>query len=303
MDVLTLNGKQYVKASRAAKDLGYASDYVGQLCRSGAVDAHLVGRTWYVNPDTLGAHRIEKKRNARTKAREYAKKSIEEARKLNIHENTKGYKNIAIHYEKDKGTLIPEIKKLPILSTVVRLQKASTVNGTPAYTVENENKKIVMSGVIQVRDAELEETYTDTVILEPKIQKSIKKPLAVRPKVEDVEEEQGDTETEEVEIKKPVTFIDRLEALESVPKAEGAGRSTELSTKVSEVITAEDMEEGIPVDSNASGLRFPYLLVQIICGAVVILSLLALFIEISYVYTEESYNTSYSLTSHIFNKI
>ena len=46
MEVLVLDGKNYVKASKAAKELGYATDYVGQLCRSGQVDAHLIGRTW-----------------------------------------------------------------------------------------------------------------------------------------------------------------------------------------------------------------------------------------------------------------
>ena len=42
MKELAIDGKKYVKASAIAKDLGYTSDYVGQLCRGGKIDAQLV---------------------------------------------------------------------------------------------------------------------------------------------------------------------------------------------------------------------------------------------------------------------
>mgnify|MGYP000017620340 CR=1 FL=1 len=80
MHTLTLDGEEYVRASDAAKAIGYTSDHVGQLCRSGAIDAKMVGRAWYVKEDELRTHRVEKKRAARVKAREQVKKSIEERR-------------------------------------------------------------------------------------------------------------------------------------------------------------------------------------------------------------------------------
>src|SRR3989338_7576807 len=43
------SGKEYISASRAAQKSGYASDYIGQLCRSGKISGSLVGRTWYVD--------------------------------------------------------------------------------------------------------------------------------------------------------------------------------------------------------------------------------------------------------------
>lgn len=57
MDVISVGGIDYVKASSLAKEFKYTSDYIGQLCRSRKVDAQLVGRTWYVNRDSLESHR------------------------------------------------------------------------------------------------------------------------------------------------------------------------------------------------------------------------------------------------------
>ena len=57
MEVLTIEGKDYVKASVLARELGYTNDYVGQLCRAEKVTAQRVGRNWYVDPDSLRAHK------------------------------------------------------------------------------------------------------------------------------------------------------------------------------------------------------------------------------------------------------
>jgi hypothetical protein len=57
MDKVVLDGIEYVKASAAAKQFRYTSDYVGQLCRAKKVDARLVGRTWFVNPESLKEHK------------------------------------------------------------------------------------------------------------------------------------------------------------------------------------------------------------------------------------------------------
>ncbi len=57
MDTVTIDGVAYVRASVLAKQHGYTTDYIGQLCRGGKVDAHLVGRTWYVYPATLDGHK------------------------------------------------------------------------------------------------------------------------------------------------------------------------------------------------------------------------------------------------------
>ncbi|MEY3783760.1 MAG: hypothetical protein RLZZ230_82 [Candidatus Parcubacteria bacterium] len=60
MDTVVLDGVLYVKASVIAKRFKYTSDYVGQLCRGKKVDARLVGRSWFVNPDSIQEHKDNK---------------------------------------------------------------------------------------------------------------------------------------------------------------------------------------------------------------------------------------------------
>ncbi len=57
MEILSIDGKSFVKASRLAKEFGYTSDYIGQLCRADKVDAQLVGRSWYVDRESLQSHK------------------------------------------------------------------------------------------------------------------------------------------------------------------------------------------------------------------------------------------------------
>ncbi|NCT01837.1 hypothetical protein GW766_01115 [Candidatus Parcubacteria bacterium] len=57
MDMVTLDGVEYVKASVAAKQFRYTADYIGQLCRGKKVDARLVGRTWFVNIQSIKDHK------------------------------------------------------------------------------------------------------------------------------------------------------------------------------------------------------------------------------------------------------
>lgn len=57
MDVITHNGVSYKKATAVAKEFGYTTDYIGQLCRAKKVDARLVGRAWYVNVADLEEHK------------------------------------------------------------------------------------------------------------------------------------------------------------------------------------------------------------------------------------------------------
>lgn len=57
MDTVVLDGVQYLKVAVAAKQFDYTPDYLGQLCRAGKLDARLVGRTWFVNPDSVAAHK------------------------------------------------------------------------------------------------------------------------------------------------------------------------------------------------------------------------------------------------------
>lgn len=175
MEVLVLDGKNYVKASKAAKELGYATDYVGQLCRSGQVDAHLIGRTWYVNQEQLGSHRVEKKRISRVKAREQAKKAIEEHR-LKVTETTNTYKNIDIQYEGDDRELIPTPKISPEKKLEIKSESAhakaiaeAEFEETGGNIIENPGDKVLMKGDLTVVDVTDGPSDDDTVTLTPRM--------------------------------------------------------------------------------------------------------------------------------------
>lgn len=56
MDELELGGRRHISAKRAAKEHRYHSDYIGQLIRSGKVVGQKVGRSWYVDAESLDAY-------------------------------------------------------------------------------------------------------------------------------------------------------------------------------------------------------------------------------------------------------
>ena len=56
MDELEISGKRYISTRRAAKENKYHSDYIGQLIRAGKVDGQKVGRSWYVEADSLTSY-------------------------------------------------------------------------------------------------------------------------------------------------------------------------------------------------------------------------------------------------------
>jgi hypothetical protein len=167
MEVLILDGKSYVKASKAAKELGYATDYVGQLCRGGKVDAHLIGRTWYVNKEELSTHKVEKKRISRVKAREYAKKSIEEHRVAHSVKTQNAYKHIAIQYEHDDEVLIPDTKKkLGVRAELSGNARFATDEGDEMQVL-NKGEKVRMSGAIPITDVSEDAIDHETTVLHP----------------------------------------------------------------------------------------------------------------------------------------
>ncbi|QQG37865.1 MAG: helix-turn-helix domain-containing protein [Candidatus Kaiserbacteria bacterium] len=52
-DEIAVAGKTYIPSKKAAQECGYAQDYVGQLARSGQIDAHRIGTLWYVSLESL----------------------------------------------------------------------------------------------------------------------------------------------------------------------------------------------------------------------------------------------------------
>lgn len=216
MDTITIDGVDFVKSSKVADQLGYARDYVSQLCRSKAVPAHLVGRTWYVNKDSVAEHRVVKRRTVKAKARAQAKQILETHRQLKI-DSQNTYKNIDISYETDDAPLVPNVRKIAVKSVVPRYSTHVDPSlKAPNYVVENEGKNIVMSGDLSVVDVTDGEVDDDTVFLQPTVyagepadskprhqQKTLKK-LENRPLLNEDEDP--------VPPSSPVSFLERLES-------------------------------------------------------------------------------------------
>lgn len=56
MDELEISGKRFISSKRAAKENRYHVDYIGQLIRGGKVIGSKVGRSWYVEEQSLAEY-------------------------------------------------------------------------------------------------------------------------------------------------------------------------------------------------------------------------------------------------------
>lgn len=121
MKTLVVDGVEYTKASEAAKTNGYTTDYVGQLCRAGKVDAQLVGRSWYVNVETLLTHRKGRYRSTQKKTTEaihIAKEEIVAKQVTEADQKPHYYNRLnvpsSISYESEDSELLPTPKKVVV---------------------------------------------------------------------------------------------------------------------------------------------------------------------------------------------
>lgn len=126
MDTIVFDGIEYVKASVAAKQFRYTSDYIGQLCRSGKIDARLVGRTWFVSIDSINKYRAVKKNKLKVVAKNKPEIAIEiktvrkmvppvltakAAQVLSYENNASRTKKLHVSYDLDEESLLPNLTK------------------------------------------------------------------------------------------------------------------------------------------------------------------------------------------------
>jgi hypothetical protein len=124
MDKVVFDGKEYTKASVLAEKFRYTPDYLGQLCRAKKVDARLVGRAWYINLDSLNAHRDTRYKAPEKSAEISPKKAINnylsridvepilKQKTVKIFKNEKGkLSEVAVKYEADDYALIPRVHR------------------------------------------------------------------------------------------------------------------------------------------------------------------------------------------------
>ena len=137
MDTVVLDGVRYIKVSQAAKEFKYTTDYIGQLCRAGKVDAQLIGRTWFVNPESIKMHKSNKHKRKNNKEKVSAdatiKRGVRKTKKVVVppvissktvkairdsFHNTEllqkkhaGKRTLRVSYELDDESLLPTLHK------------------------------------------------------------------------------------------------------------------------------------------------------------------------------------------------
>ncbi|MEX2013868.1 MAG: hypothetical protein WD896_00755 [Parcubacteria group bacterium] len=89
-------GNEYISASRGAQKTGYSEDYIGQLCRARKISGQLVGRTWYIDMESLLEHKNSKK---------YKKKN----EGIEVRTNVPKSDRTIFSYSKDELPLFPSL--------------------------------------------------------------------------------------------------------------------------------------------------------------------------------------------------
>lgn len=80
---LFFEGKKFISSRRAADLCAYTQDYVGQLIRSGKLEAKMVGRNWFVAEDSILAYKRLADESSRTLFQE-EKKTISASREVEV---------------------------------------------------------------------------------------------------------------------------------------------------------------------------------------------------------------------------
>lgn len=187
METVSFDNVNYVKASAAAKQFGYTSDYIGQLCRAKKISAMLVGRTWFVNLDSIKQYRKSKKTKATKSKKSHAglvdkSLNLKSERKhvppvlkkrtakilTNAKSTSRSTRTLKVSYDKDEESLIPKLNthivqttrdKEPDLVTEAaeestRLQVKPYQKKETAF-VSDDLPEIALSGKLKI------ETYSD----------------------------------------------------------------------------------------------------------------------------------------------
>lgn len=198
MEVISHNGITYTKAAILAREFGYTTDYLGQLCRGKKVDARLVGRAWYVNKESLIEHRknryaptetasqpgptpaeISKPIEEPTPATQVAVEPVLQKKTLKALAHAKSIKNSNyISYSPDEGPLVPAVKPTaeqvsqPIRITLAEAEKVpiKTEKGAPKATkyAPEPIPNVYMAGKVMVTELPDKSDIPVTAVAVPK---------------------------------------------------------------------------------------------------------------------------------------
>lgn len=285
MKVLEFGGEKFVKASEIARQFGYTSDYVGQLCRAGKIDAQLVGRSWYVHEDSLKHHKSNRHRSSKTKTHSALKAEVQ---KVVIKKNTapkipttlSGSKHFYdkidtpnYAYSEDQSELIPTLTQKPTvtqakLSVAHADAKSIAVEKGESYQLEaSERPKISFKGALHIKEVEDQEIVIETAD-ESKIEvkKLVEEPVPVASKAKPVKPAIIKANPPKTKIKKSV----RKQKMGLVRVRSASQRADAIDPTAATVlhIQAEVVEERVPIS-----YRSAFTAVVAACGLGFILSM------------------------------
>ncbi len=192
MEIIKENGIVYTKASVLAKKFRYTSDYIGQLCRQGKVDCHLVGRSWYVSESSLLGHkdarykdtksvRIDEKtilnkddsNKIQVKPR-LSKLTSRQTATLSAHKNFEQYLlPVSSKYFSDETELLPQplrrinpvvptLAKLPVLPSEAEDLKISETVGDSEKLEFTAVPEVYLQGNLTVQDVDFDSLDSDS---------------------------------------------------------------------------------------------------------------------------------------------
>jgi hypothetical protein len=181
METLVTDGITYTKASVLAKRFHYTSDYIGQLCRSGKATCQLVGRSWYVDENSLLEHKESRYKEIRlsektiknkpeseseTITKVYPRPDAKDVRremKRDLHAFSSVPMSIATYLD-DSAELLPQpLRKIsPVIPVAVTLEsskhidvRASEVGVTDLSFTDM--PEVALTGNILIHNAEFED--------------------------------------------------------------------------------------------------------------------------------------------------
>ncbi len=311
MDTVILDKKEYTKASVAAKQFRYTSDYIGQLCRSNKVDARLVGRTWFVSLDSLTEHKSNKHAKSKLKAK-YKKSALpdEEAVRVPVSPvfTNKAAKSITstttkrstktrdlkVSYDVDDGHLIPSItRKVVKPPKTVRVELADSqkirISGKKeAYAFSAEAQpEVALSGIVKVQplpESEPEpEVLKDTKNTIENITISDKEAVSKKLVILDKEE----IISEDTEVEKEASRIE-----EGLQKKKALTKQAVLETKTPESTNEIPFTDSVPEKAQPIRISTAVLLSPLIATVLALVCVSVIFsASSSVVVTNESYQS------------
>jgi len=228
---LILDGKKFITSRQAAKKTGYASDYIGQLCRSGKLSCRRIGKGWFVEEDSLHSYKaLELNHNPAKAVR---------------------FKSHGMKLENVAPSSIPEAVENVVAPTLVLAAEDSApvpeVSTEPAENdfVAEEAEHISFENIARIADAHDPLVFKDVVAPSPE-QVS---PVSVR------SEEVFPASTRTPLFKKFFTHIPSHLAVTGTPSPLASFRSSELAQKASALLVSFVVVLGGYVLTNASLLQ------------------------------------------------